>query len=442
MDNLHIEYLNIDQLIPYVNNPRNNKNAVDKVAGSIKEFGFKNPVIIDKDMVIIAGHTRLLAARKLGINEVPVIRVEDLTPEQIKAFRIADNKVGEFAEWDAELLAIELEALKAAGVDVSITGFDLSELDALNQDSKEAEEDDYNEAPPENPISQQGDIWLLGKHRLMCGDSTDPAQVAQLLEGINVDLVITDPPYNVDYEGGTGLKIKNDNMSDNLFYQFLHKVHLNIFDSLKKGGPVYVFHADTEGINFRKAFKDSGLKLAQCLVWVKNSLVLGRQDYQWQHEPILYGWKEGEAHKWYGAFDKTTVIEDRVNVNKLTKDQMKEMLKQLLELKEQTTVIREDRPAKNSEHPTMKPLKLIARLMKNSSQPGNKVLDMFGGSGSTLITAEQLDRICYMMEYDEKYVDVIVDRYITYRGSSQDVFLIRKGTKINYDNIIDSPLEP
>lgn len=432
MDNLQIEYIEIDKLIPYVNNPRNNKNAVDKVAGSIKEFGFKNPVIVDKDMVIVAGHTRILAARKLGIQEVPIIRIEDLTPEQIKAFRIADNKVGEFAEWDPELLAIELEALRATGIDVQITGFDLDELEFLNGDSKEAEEDDYNKEPPANPISQQGDIWLLGCHRVMCGDSTDPDQVQKLLEGQLVDLVITDPPYNVDYEGNHGMKIQNDNMSDDRFYDFLCKVYVNIYNNLKKGGPVYVFHADTEGVNFRKAFCDSGLKLAQCLIWVKNTMVLGRQDYQWQHEPILYGWKEGEAHKWYGAFDKTTVIEDRVNINKLTKEQMKDLLKELLVDKDQTTVIHEDKPVRSDEHPTMKPVKLIARLIKNSSWPQDRVLDLFGGSGSTLIAAEQIDRVCNMMEFDERYADVIVDRYIRFKGTSQDVSLIRNGKSYGY----------
>lgn len=435
MNKLEIKYMDIEKLIPYVNNPRENKNAVDKVAGSIKEFGFKNPVIVDNDMVIVAGHTRLLAARKLGLTEVPVIRVEDLTPAQIKAFRIADNKVSEFSDWNEEMLAVEFEELQAAGYDVALTGFDLVDIDTLNGDNKEAAEDDYEVEPPENPISKQGDIWLLGKHRVLCEDSTEAKQVTRLMDGKMCDLVITDPPYNVDYEGGTGLKIKNDNMKEDAFYKFLYKVHVNLFNILNKGSPIYVFHADTEGANFRKAFVDSGLKLAQCLIWVKNSMVLGRQDYQWKHEPILYGWKPEAAHKWYGAYDKTTVIEDRVNVNSLTKDEMKAMLNEFMADTEPTTIIHEDKPHKNGEHPTMKPLKLIARLMKNSSRPKDLVVDLFGGSGSTLIAADQIDRVCDMMEFDEKYVDVIVNRYISYKKSSEGVILLRDGEKIPYSEV-------
>lgn len=381
MDRIRIEYMATDRLIPYVNNPRKNDKAVDVVAGSIQEFGFKNPIIVDKDNVIVAGHTRLLAARKLGLEEVPVIRAEDLTEQQIKAFRLADNKTAEFAEWDMELLALELE-----GLDDIFTGFNEAEIaDILGLDN-EAQEDDFDvDAEAEKiiePETKPGDIWLLGRHRLMCGDATKIKDVERLVDGRHADLVLTDPPYNVDYEGATKdkLKIQNDKMEDSQFLQFLTDAFTRMNENSKKGAAIYVFHSESEGYNFRSAFKAAGYSLRQCLIWAKNTMVMGRQDYHWQHEPILYGWKEGAKHAWYG---------DR----------------------KQTTLIRYDKPLRNAEHPTMKPVGLCGYLIGNSSKEGDIVLDLFGGSGSTLIACEQLNRICYMMELDPVYVDVIKNRW-------------------------------
>lgn len=402
MDRIRIEYMATDRLIPYVNNPRKNDKAVDVVAGSIQEFGFKNPIIVDKDNVIVAGHTWLLAARKLELEEVPVIRAEDLTEQQIKAFRLADNKTAEFAEWDMELLALELE-----GLDDIFTGFNEVEIaDILGLDN-EAQEDDFDvDAEAEKiiePETKPGDVWLLGRHRLMCGDATKIKDVERLVDGRHADLVLTDPPYNVDYEGGTKdkLKIQNDKMEDSRFLQFLTDAFTRMNENSKKGAAIYVFHSDSEGYNFRSAFKAAGYSLRQCLIWAKNTMVMGRQDYHWQHEPILYGWKEGAKHAWYG---------DR----------------------KQTTLIRYDKPLRNAEHPTMKPVGLCGYLIGNSSKEEDIVLDLFGGSGYTLIAAEQLNRTCYMMELDPVYCEVIVQRYINLKGHDGDVYLERDGNKIAF----------
>lgn len=400
MSKLQIEYLNIDKLIPYINNPRENKNAVDKVAASIKEFGFKNPIIIDKENVIIAGHTRLLASRKLGIEEVPIIRAEDLTDKQIKAFRIADNKTSEFAEWDMELLEIELE-----GLDDIFTGFDEEEFDDIMGIEPEIIEDDFDIEPPVNPISKRWDIWLLGEHKVMCGDATNE-DVLKLVGDNKVNLYLTDPPYNVAYVGKTedALTIQNDKMEDLEFRSFLHKSFKAADSVMEEGASFYIFHADSEGYNFRGACFDNGWTIRQCLIWLKNSIVMGRQDYHWKHEPCLYGWKDGAAHTWSS---------DR----------------------KQTTVLEFDRPQRNAEHPTMKPIPLFSYLIGNNTKKKDIVLDNFGGSGTTLIASEQLNRICYMMELDEKYVDVIVNRYIAFKEDDSNVFLIRDGVKIPYSEV-------
>ena len=430
MNKLQIKYIDTDKLIPYINNPRINDEAVDVVAASIKEFGFKNPIIIDKGNVIIAGHTRLKAAKKLGLEKVPTIKVEDLTEQQIKAFRIADNKTSEFAEWDMELLKIELE-----GLEDEFTGFDMKELDDIFPDDKEVIEDDFDVEVPEEPISKRGDIWELGPHRLMVGDSTKRKAVKALMGDKEADLILTDPPYNVDYEGQNEMRIQNDNMNDSDFFKFLLAAFERMYESSKAGAPIYVFHADTEGHNFRSSFLKAGYKLSQCLVWVKSSLVLGRQDYHWRHEPILYGWKEGAPHAWYGDRDKDTVIEDKIDINSLKKQELKDLVKKLMDGKEHTTVIRADKPISSDLHPTMKPITLLGYLIKNSSKQGDIILDPFGGSGSTLIAAEQLLRTAYLMELDEKYADVIVNRYISFKKSDEDVFLIRDGEKISYKDI-------
>ena len=401
-----------DSLIPYINNPRKNDAAVDKVAASIKEFGFKVPIIVDNENVIVAGHTRLLAAKKLGLESVPCVIADDLTPAQIKAYRIADNKTAEFAEWDDELLRIELEALNGLDFDLDLTGFDKSEIEKLlvNGDGFGAEEDDFDSDKAleeiKTPITQAEDIWLLGRHRLICGDSTSPDDVAKLMNGQQADLVLTDPPYNVDYQGGTKdkLKIQNDKMQDDKFLLFLVSAFKNMYEFSKKGAAIYVFHADSEGYNFRAAFKQAGYQLRQCLIWVKNSLVMGKQDYQWQHEPVLYGWKDGASHAWYS---------DR----------------------KQTTLIKYDKPHKNADHPTMKPIGLCGYFIGNSSKEGDIVLDLFGGSGSTMIACEQTERICYLSELDPKYCDVIVKRYIEQAGSSETVFLERNGEQMPYEEV-------
>lgn len=421
---MQIVIKNINQIFPYEKNPRKNDEAVKYVANSIKEFGFKVPIVIDAEGIIVAGHTRYKAAKKLGIDEVPCIVADDLTNEQIKAFRLADNKVAEQAEWDIDLLNDELELL--LDFDMGDFGFDDEEEDA---DDVEAEEDDFEPEPPEEPKAKQGDIYQLGEHRLMCGDSTNADDVEALMAGDAADILITDPPYNVDYEGKTKdkLKIENDSMNDDTFRQFLVDAFTNADGAMKEGAVFYIWHADSEGYNFRGACRDAGWKVRQCLIWNKNSFVMGRQDYHWKHEPCLYGWKDGAAHYFIDDRTQATVYEDKgIDLKKMKKDEMQQLLKKLLSDKQSTTVINEDRPSASSMHPTMKPIKLIARLLRNSSRQEELVLDLFGGSGSTLMACEQLNRKCYTMEYDPRYVDVIIQRWEEFTG--------RKAELINGDN--------
>jgi DNA modification methylase len=390
----------VSELQEYDNNPRNNDAAVDAVAKSIEEFGFKVPIVITKDDVIIAGHTRLKASLKLGLATVPCIVADDLTEGQIKAFRLADNKTAELATWDFSKLENEL-----ASIEMDMSQFGFEELESDVPDNATDDDFDPSSELTETPYTQKDDIYLLGNHRVMCGDATIKDSVDKLIEDDKIDLTFTDPPYNVDYEGTAG-KIMNDKMEDNTFYLFLFQAFKNIFDHTKPGGAIYVCHADTEGLNFRNAYKNSGFKLAECLIWVKNALVLGRQDYHWRHEPILYGWKEGAAHYF---------IDDRT----------------------QDTIWEYNKPKRNEEHPTMKPLELCGRAIANSSRVGEIVLDLFGGSGSTLIASDQLQRKARLMELDERFVDVIVKRYIKHKGSSENCYLIRNGNKISLDTIED-----
>jgi len=374
----------VTELKAYEKNPRKNDNAVGPVAESIKEFGFKVPIIIDKDNVIVAGHTRLRAAKKLGMKTVPCIVADDLTPQQIKAFRVADNSSAQIASWDLSLLNDELMDLD---FDMSLFGLEKEIKDIERIFAPEIIEDDVPEVDEKNLITKLGDIWQLGRHRLMCGDSTILTDVERLTDGVLVDMLLTDPPYNVNYEGGTKdcLKIKNDNMDNDAFYSFLFDAFSTAFLCMKPGAVFYIWHADSEGLNFRKAANDSGLHVRQCLVWNKNSMVLGRQDYQWKHEPCLYGWKEGAAHKWNA---------DR----------------------KQTTVIDWNRPSKNADHPTMKPVGLFDYLIMNNTNKGDIVLDLFAGSGTALIACEQNGRISYSMEFDPKYCDVIIKRWEAFTG--------------------------
>lgn len=411
---MNILEIELTELIPYENNPRNNEEAVEPVANSIKTFGFKVPIVVDKNNVIIAGHTRYKAAKKLGLEKVPCIVADDLTDEQVKAFRLADNKVGELATWDLELLNIELENIM--DIDMSEFSFDLDlEIDEISVEDDEYDVESTLEEIVE-PKAKPGDIYLLGSHRLMCGDSTNCDDVEKLMDGKEADLLLTDPPYNVAVENSQGMTIENDDMSDSDFKEFLNSAFKNASASLKKGGAFYIWHGDSETVNFRNACEDNELSVRQCLIWVKNSFNFGRQDYKWKHEPCLYGWKEGASHYFVEEYNNPTVIEDKIDIDSLKKDELKKLLEELLSDKIPTTVVHEDKPLKNDKHPTMKPINLLTFQIKNSSKKDEIVLDLFGGSGSTLICAEQLKRNCYMMEYDPKYVDVIIDRWETLTG--------------------------
>jgi DNA modification methylase len=415
----------VEKVFPYKRNPRHNEDAVEKVAASIKEFGFRQPIVVDKDSVIIVGHTRLLAALRLGMKEVPVLVAADLSPAQVKAYRLADNRVHEEAEWDEELLALELGDLSKLGFGLEKTGFDVDEINELLQLEQGgllpgAEEDAVPETPAK-PITRPGDLIALGKHRLICGDSTDPFVIEKLFAGARADAVFTDPPYNVNYEGAAG-KIKNDNLADAKFRLFLLRSFAVMYRMLNDGAAVYVCHADTEGENFRGTFREAGFKLSGCLVWVKDALVLGRSDYQWQHEPILYGWKPTAAHRWYGDRKSTTVSEFMLtapltevepNVYRLRLgEEWFQIRGEKLTIQElATTVTRIARPKKNEDHPTMKPVALIDKMLRNSTKKKDLVFDPFGGSGSTMISSEKLGRTAYLCELEPKFCDVILARW-------------------------------
>lgn len=381
---MEIKEVPISDIKPYANNPRKNDDAVEFVANSIEEFGFKQPIVVDENGVIIAGHTRYKAAKSLRLETVPVLFADDLTEEQVKAYRLADNKVAELAKWDMSMLEEELDGI--FDIDMSDFGFeDIEEEISLDEIDEDEVEEDVQE------ITKPGDRWILGDHVLVCGDSTSDSDMEKLMAGELADLVVTDPPYNVSYEGKTkdALKIKNDSMGNSDFLQFLTDAFATMSAFMKPGAAFYIWHADSEGYNFRKATELAGLDMKQCLIWNKNTLVLGRQDYQWKHEPCLYGWKPGSSHNWYG---------DR----------------------RQTTVIDFDKPSRNGEHPTMKPVGLFAYQMKNSSKQGDIVLDQFGGSGTTIIAAEQLGRKARVMELDPHYCDVIINRWETFTGKKAE----------------------
>ncbi len=373
---MQVESRNIKDIRPYEHNPRNNGGAVDAVAASIKEFGWQQPIVVDINGVIIAGHTRYKAAKKLKLKDVPVVVAENLTDEQVKAYRLADNKTGELADWDFPSLENELAEL--ANFDMSQFGFDA----LLREEAGEAEEDDYDVELPEEPKAKLGDIYQLGRHRLMCGDSTDIATVEKLCGGTQADLLLTDPPYGVDYTGATkdALKIQNDALSENALQTMLSEAFSAGNSVMKPGAVFYIWHADSKALAFRTACKMVGWEVRQVLIWVKNSMVMGRQDYQWKHEPCLYGWKDGAGHLW--ASDR-----------------------------KQTTILNFDRPVRSKEHPTMKPVKLFDYQIQNNTKGGDIVLDLFGGSGTTVIACEQNGRCARVMELDPRYVDAIVDRW-------------------------------
>lgn len=404
-----IEKIKVEQLIPADYNPRKDLQPGDseyeKIKRSLEEFGYVDPVIWNKTTGrVVGGHQRLKVLASMGRTEVECVVVE-LNEEKEKALNVALNKIS--GDWDKEKLAVLMTDLDAADFDVSLTGFDAAEIDDLFKDTLRdgVEDDDFDidEELQNPPITMQGDVWILGRHRLVCGDSTKKETFDKLMEDKKANLVVTDPPYNVDYEGSAG-KIKNDNMNNDTFYQFLLDAFTNTEDALAKDGSIYVFHADTEGLNFRRAFEEAGFYLSGTCIWKKQSLVLGRSPYQWKHEPILFGWKKKGRHRWYS---------DR----------------------KQSTIWEFDKPKRNADHPTMKPIALIAYPIMNSSLTNSIVLDPFGGSGSTLIASEQTDRICYMIELDEKFCDVIAKRYIEQVGTDEDVYIIRNNKKIAYSEL-------
>ncbi len=407
-----IQTLPVGKLVPADYNPRKDLKPGDpeyeKLKRSITEFGYVEPVIWNKTTGhVVGGHQRLKVLIDTGVTEVECVIVE-MDSEKEKALNVALNKIN--GEWDEDKLALLITDLQGADFDVSLTGFDAPELDALFKDAQRAgvQDDDFDvgAALKEPAITKLGDLWLLGKHRLVCGDSMKKDVFDLLMDGRQANLVVTDPPYNTNYEGNAG-KIKNDNMTDSAFYDFLFASFQNMEASMANDASIYVFHADTEGLNFRKAFSEAGFYLSGTCIWKKQSLVLGRSPYQWRHEPIIFGWKKKGKHQWYA---------DR----------------------KQTTIWEFDRPKSNPDHPTMKPVELLAYPILNSSMANCIVLDPFGGSGSTLIASEQTDRICFMVELDEKYCDVIVRRTVEQLNGSDDVFLIRNGERIPYKEIVES----
>lgn len=426
MTTTEMELVGIDQLVPYANNARTHSpEQIQKLRASLREFGFINPVIIDREYNVIAGHGRIEAARAEGIEKVPCVYADHLTEAQKRAYILADNRMALDAGWDEEKLRNEILALQDMNFNIGLTGFEESELADLILDLENpTEEDNFDVAEelPEEPTSEPGQIYQLGRHRLICGDSTDLSVISKLMCGKQADLWLTDPPYNVNYEGSDGQKIKNDNMGDTQFREFLKSAFKTAQSVMKPGAAFYIWHADNEGFNFRGACRDVGLQVRQCLIWVKNSLVLGRQDYQWRHEPCLYGFKDGAAHYFIDNRKQTTVIEDYVpDFDKMKKEEMKALLEEIYSDRLSTTVIYEDKPKANDLHPTMKPIKLLARLIRNSSKPDEIVLDTFGGSGSTLMACEQLGRTCYTCELDPKYVDVIINRWEEYTGQKAEL---------------------
>ena len=404
-----IEKKNTADLLPADYNPRKDLKPGDaeyeKLKRSIEQFGYVEPVIWNKTTGrVVGGHQRLKVLMDMGMTEVDCVVVE-MDEGKEKALNIALNKIS--GDWDKDKLALLIADLQGADFDVSLTGFEPAEIDDLFKDTIKdgVKDDDFDVgAELEKPtMTKPGDIWTLGRHRLICGDSTKAETYAALMGSTKANLVITDPPYNVNYEGSAG-KIKNDNMADDAFYNFLLDAYTQMHSAMADDASIYVFHADTEGLNFRRAFADAGFYLSGCCIWKKQSLVLGRSPYQWQHEPCLYGWKKNGKHQWYTGRKETTIWEF-------------------------------DKPKKNGDHPTMKPIPLLAYPIMNSSMSNSVVLDPFGGSGSTLIACEQTDRICYTIELDEKFCDVIVKRYIEQVGGADGVTVQRDGLTYKYSEV-------
>lgn len=404
MSKLQVTYRAVSDLIPYARNARTHSDEqVAEIAASIKEYGWTNPILTDGENGIIAGHGRLMAARKLGMDEVPTIDITGLSDAKKRALILADNKMALNASWDEDMLKLELADL-VGGAEGLVTGFSQDEIDELIgtfDPTLEVEEEELPE-PPQEPKSKPGDLWILGNHRLLCGDSTSPDDIVRLMGDDRADLWLTDPPYNVAYTGKTkdSLTIQNDEMDDESFRRFLVSAYFAADSVLKEGAAFYIWHADLEGFNFRGACRDIGWKVRECLIWVKNAFVMGRQDYQWKHEPCLYGWKEGASHNWYSDRSQSTVLEFA-------------------------------RPSRNGEHPTMKPVELFRYLIRNSTRKGQIVLDSFGGSGTTLIACEDIGRRARLLELDPAYCDVIIERWQKFTGQKA----IRDSDSVSFDEL-------
>lgn len=427
----HPEKRSIASLVPYARNARTHSDEqIDLVARLIQRFGWTSPILVrGEDCGIIAGHCRVLAAERLGIAEVPVVVAHGWSEDEVRAYVIADNKAAINAGWDEGLLALELSALRQLGFDMDLTGFSDAELLALDPkgDVYKTDPDDVPDARP-SPVSQRGQIWICGPHRVGCADAAVIQEVEAIMGGgALADAVWTDPPYNVNYLGSAG-KITNDNMGDDAFADLLFAGFLVMFTFLKPGSAIYVAHADTEGLAFRAAFQTAGFHLSGCIIWRKNALVLGRSDYQWQHEPLLYGWKPGATHRWYGGRKQTTVAEldgsvftlheDGSLVVRVGADTVIVSGKELVARPVEPTVLWYDRPKRSTEHPTIKPVALIERMLRNSTREGDVVLDPFGGAGSTLIAAERLGRHARVCEIEGRFVDVIVKRWQEHTGKA------------------------
>ena len=403
-NNVEIIKLKINELKPFEGNAKKHpKEQVEQIKKSIMEFGMNDPIAIDENNIVIEGHGRLLALRDMNYTEVECIRLSHLSEEQKRAYILAHNKLTLNTGYDLDVLKIELGFLKTSDMDIALTGFGIAEMNELFGEP-DTKEDDFDAEPPENPISKLGDIWLLGRHRLICGDSTLPETYEKLMDGKKANLVVTDPPYGVSYDGGQGT-IQNDNLKDEEFLPFLQKAFTNMHDNMDNEASIYIFHADTKGLIFRQAFQDAGFYLSGVCQWVKQSLVMGRSPYQWRNEPCIFGWKKIGKHKWYVGRKETTVWEF-------------------------------DKPSKSALHSTMKPIALIAYPINNSSTVNGIVLEPFSGSFSTGIACEQIDRICYAIEIEERFVDVGVSRYIDFKGSADEVFLLRDGVRTKYADII------
>lgn len=439
---MQIEKWEIGRLSPYAHSPRKNDHAVKAMVKAIRTYGFRVPLLARSDGEIIDGHLRLKAAKAAGLTEVPVISVDDLTEAQIKAFRISINRMAELAEWDLDLLKMELENLSAMDFSLDLTGLDDALVEKLLGNIRPTEGlTDPDSVPdlPAEPVTRPGNVWLLGRHRLLCGDSTSIDCMRRLLSGEHADLVFTDPPYNVDYKGGTkdALTIKNDKMKSSDFYEFLYNCFAAAAAVCRPGTPIYVCHADSESINFRQSLIDSGWLVKSCLIWVKNHFKLGRMDYHMRHEPILYGWKAGGPHKWFGGRKLSTVIEEMPGLVITPNDAGAEMMfsdgerfctiqvpsYEIIAASDDTTttIWKVNKPLKSPDHPTTKPVDIPRRAILNSSLNGNNILDLFLGSGSTLIACEMSGRICYGMEVDPKYCDVIVKRWEQFTGRKAEL---------------------